>query len=181
MKKTISTISTAANLFSICVYFFFPALFVKLLISTKNLGKEKEEAVEKILSQTVQNYLKFNDQSRDGHAQALKSFTDLIIDTYRVNLVSVGEGSVVIIVECPSLESLEHLWADYLDGNLDKVAERYLVTNEMRKELNLETVCLTTTIEEENYLNCKEALIALPETCSGEKTKRLENIGIPYM
>ena len=123
-----------------------------------------------MLSQTVQNYLKFNDQSRDGHAQALKSFTDLIIDTYRVNLVSVGEGSVIIIVECPSLESLENLWADYLDGNLDKAAERYLATNEIRKELelNLETVCLTTTIEEENYLNCKEALMALPETCSGK-------------
>ena len=148
--------------------FFFPELFVKLLISTKNLGKDKQEAVEKVLSQTVQNYLKFNDQSRDDHAQALKSFTDFIIEMFGVTIVSGGEGTVIIIVECPSLESLEHLWADYLDGNLDKVAERYLVTNEMRKELNLETVCLTTTIEEENYLNCKEALMALPETCSGE-------------
>ena len=142
-------------------------MYVKLLISTKNLGKEKEEAVEKNLCQTVQNCLKFNDHSIDVHVQALKSFTDLIIDTYRVNLVSVGEGSVVIIVECPSLESLEHLWADYLDGNLDKVAERYLVPYEMRKELNLETSCLTITIEEKNYLNCKKALMALPKPYSG--------------
>ena len=147
--------------------FFFPELYVKLLISTKNLGKEKEEAVEKNLSQTVQNYLKCNDHSRDVHAQALKSFTDLITDTYRVNLISVGEGPVIIEVECPSLESLEHLWADYRDGNLDKAAERYLVTNEMRKELNLETSCLTTTIEKKNYLNCKKALMGLPKPCSG--------------
>ena len=145
-------------------------MFVKLLISTKNLGKEKQEAVEKVLSQTVQNYLKFNDQSRGDHAQALKSFTVFLIEMFGVTIVSVGEGSVIIIVECPSLESLENLWADYLDGNLDKAAERYLVTNEIRKELelNLETVCLTTTIEEENYLSCKEALMALPETCSGK-------------
>ncbi|XP_044166247.1 uncharacterized protein LOC114951286 [Acropora millepora] len=143
-------------------------LLVKLLISTKNLGKGKKEAVEKILSLTVQNYFKFNDHSRDDHAQALKFFTDLLIDTYGVNLVSVGEGSVTIIVECPSLESLEHLWRDYLNGYLNKVAERYLITNEMRKELNLETVCLTTTIEEENYLNCKMALMCLPKTCSGD-------------
>ena len=148
---------------------FLPALFVKLLISSKkNLRKEKEEAVEKMLSQAVRNYLKFNDQSRDGHAQALKRFTEHLINAYSVNLVSFCLGSVVVIVECPSLESLELLWADYLDGNLDKVAERYLVTNEMRKELNLETVCLMTTIEEESYLNCKKALMALPETCSGE-------------
>ena len=124
--------------------------------------------MEKSLSIMVENYLKFNDHSRDNHAQALKSLTDLLIDTYRVNLVSVGEGSVTIIVECPSLESLEHLWRDYLNGNLNKVAERYLITNEMRKKLNLETVCLTTTIEEENYLKCKNALMGLPKSCSGE-------------
>ena len=93
---------------------FFPELLVNLLISKKNLGKEKEEAMKKLLSQIAHNYLKFDVQSRD-HAQALKSFTDHIIDNYRVNLVAVGEDSVG-------------------EGNLDKVAERYLVTNEMRKE-----------------------------------------------
>ena len=51
----------------ICVY-FFPEKFVKLLISTKHLGQEKEEAMEKILSQTIQNYLKCNDHSRDDQA-----------------------------------------------------------------------------------------------------------------
>ena len=157
---------------------FFAELLVKLLISTKNLGKGKKEAVEKILSLTVQNYFKFNDHSRDDHAQALKFFTDLLIDTYGVNLVSVGEGSVTIIVECPSLESLEHLWRDYLNGYLNKVAERYLITNEMRKELNLETVCLTTTIEEENYLKCKNALMGLPKSCSGELKQNVWKIYI---
>ena len=89
--------------FLICVY-FFPESYVKLLISTTNLRKEKKEAMEKILSQTVQNYVKFNDLSRDDLMQAFKSFTDLIINTYRVNLVSIGEDSVV-------------------EGNPDKVAE----------------------------------------------------------
>ena len=88
--------------FLICVY-FFPEAVVKLLISTKSLGEEKE-AMEKILSQTVQNYVKFNDLSRDDRGQALKSFTELIIATYKLNLVSVGEDSVV-------------------EGNPDKVAE----------------------------------------------------------
>ncbi|XP_044169030.1 uncharacterized protein LOC114949727 isoform X4 [Acropora millepora] len=69
--------------------------YVKLLINSSNLGKEKEEAMENILSQTVQNYVKFNDLSRDDHAQALKSLTELMFDTYNLNLVSVGEDSVV--------------------------------------------------------------------------------------
>ena len=38
------------------------------------------------------------------------------------------------------------------------MAERYLVTSEMKQRLNLETVNLKTTIEEENYLNCRKAL-----------------------
>ena len=45
---------------------------------------------------------------------------------------------------------------------------RYLVTNEMKEKLDLETVYLKTTILEEDYLNCKEALMELRSTYSGE-------------
>ena len=151
-----------------------------MLVSTKKLGKEKEEVVEKRLSQTVQDYLKYNDHSGEKHAQALKSFTDHIIRTYDVNLVAVNEGSVIIIVECPTLESLEHLWSDYRAGHLDEVAERCLVTDEMKKELNLETICLKISIEEENYLNCKKALEELPKTCLGEYEEDVWKIGMLY-
>ena len=71
-------------------------------------------------------------------------------------------------MECITLESLERVWNDYLSGRLDEVAEGYLVTDEMKKELNLETNCLKTTIEEQNYLNCKNALMKIPSTYSGE-------------
>ena len=123
--------------------------------------------MKKFLSQTVQKYMKYNDHSKDHLVKALKSFTDHLIDSYGVNLVTVAEGSVIVIVECPSLESLEHLWRDYLSGHLDKLAERFLLTDEMKKELNLETICLETTIKE-NYLNCKKDLMGRPKTCSGE-------------
>ena len=62
------------------------------------------------------------------------------------------------------MDSLELLWNDSLSGHLDKVAERYLVTDEMKKRLNLETINLKTTIEEENYLKCRKVLT----DCSGE-------------
>ena len=41
-------------------------------------------------------------------------------------------------------------------------------TREMRKKLDLETVCLKTSTVEEDYLNCNEALMKLRGTYSGE-------------
>ena len=147
---------------------FFSESFVRLFIWGKNLEKEKEEAMEEILTQVVEKYVKYNEFSRDNLVEDLKSFTDHIVNAYGIHLVTVGKGSIIIILDCPSLESLEHLWSDCLAGHLDKVAERYLVTDEMKKLLNLETICLKATIEKENFLNCKQALMELPRTCSGE-------------
>ena len=152
----------------VCLLLFFSESYVKLLISTKDLEKKKEAAMEEMLTQEVQNYFKFNDHSEGDLCQAIKSFTDHLIDVYKVHLVTVNVGSVIIILDCPTLESLEHLWSDYLSGDLDKVAERYLVTNEMKEKLKLEANCLKTTIEKKNYLDCKKALAKFPSTCSGE-------------
>ena len=110
--------------------------------------------MEDILTQVIEAYVKCNEFSKDNLEEDLKSFTDHIENVYRVNLVTVGKGSVIIILDCPTLDSLEHLWNDYLAGHLDNLAERYLVTNELKKKLNLETVCLKTTMVEEDYLNC---------------------------
>ena len=82
-----------------------------------------------------------------------------IKETHHLALKSVGVSSLVIKVQCPTLESLESLWNDYCSGHLNEVAERYLVTDEIKKKLNLETVSLRTTIEKENYLICKKAVM----------------------
>ena len=124
--------------------------------------------MKKCLSQAVQNYAKFDHHPRDNYAQALKSSSGHIINTHGVNLVTAAKDSIVIVVECPTLKSLELLWNDSLAGCLDKVAERYLLTDEMKKELNLETICLKATIEEKSYLNCKKRLMEIPRTESGE-------------
>ena len=152
---------------------FFTEAFVRLYISGKNLEKEKEEAMEEILIQVVDKYVKYNEFSRDNLMEDLKSFTDHIVNAYGVLFVTFGRGSVIITLDCPTLESLEHLWSDYRSGHLDNVAERYLVTLEMKKKLNLETISLKTTIAEENYLNCKKALMEFPRTYSGEYKKNV--------
>ena len=69
---------------------------------------------------------------------------------------------------CPSLESLESLWSDYQSGHLNNIAERYLVTDDIKKKLNLENVRLETTIEEENYRICKEIL--MEKSCKPESS-----------
>ena len=73
----------------------------------------------------------------------------------KVKLVKMG--SLTIIMQCPTLESLEKLWKSYCSGYLSDIVERLLVTDELRRKLGLENVRLTTTIEEENYLICKKA------------------------
>ena len=73
----------------------------------------------------------------------------------KVKLVKMG--SLTIIVQCPTLESLEKLWKSYSSGYLNDIVERFLVTDELRRKLGLDNVRLTTTIEEENYLICKKA------------------------
>ena len=139
-----------------------------MLISSKYLEKEKREVIEETLAKEVQNYLKFHDHSGDSHGRAMESFTKHLIEVYRVHLVTVGAGSVIIILDCLTLDSLEHLWSDYLAGDLDKVADRYLVTGQMKEKLKLEASILKTTIEKKNYLNCKKALVELRSTYSGE-------------
>ena len=83
-------------------------------------------------------------------------------------LQSVGIGSLEVTLWCPSLGSLESLWSDYQSGHLNDVAGRYLVTDEIKKKLNLESIVLETIVEEENYLICKEIL--MKKSCKPESS-----------
>ena len=86
-----------------------------------------------------------------------------------MSVKSVQKGSLILTVECPTLESLERLWNDYQSGCLNDIAESYLVTDELKRKLGLDHVKFRITIEEENYLICKKALMKI----SGE-------LGSPY-
>ena len=138
-----------------------------MLIGIVNLNEKKREKVERLLALNVQTYVEFNSNP------SIEAFTEHLIAVYKVSLRSVGSGSVIIIVECPTLEILEHLWNDYLSGELDKVAERSFVTDELKKELNQETTCLKIFIKEENYLNCRKAFREPPSTCLGEYKQKV--------
>ena len=140
-----------------------------MLIDLNNdLEEDKKKVVEEILKRTVQSYLKFNARPGDSDEKVMKSLTDHLISVYWLHLRTVGVGSIFISLECPTLDSLEHLWSDYLTGHLHMLTERYLVTDEVREKIRLVGNILKTTIEEQNYLNCKKTLVELRSTYSGE-------------
>ena len=112
-----------------------------------------------MLRQQLEVYLKYNKRNKLSTASGLSDFIKHVEDTYNLSLTSVGVGSLVIKGQCPDLQSLESLWNDYCCGVLNEAAERFLVTDDMKKEINLVTIRLKTIIEKESYLTCRKALM----------------------
>ncbi|KAL9973771.1 hypothetical protein ACROYT_G020269 [Oculina patagonica] len=77
-------------------------------------------------------------------------------------------SSIKITVKCRTLEILERLWDDYLSGHLNAVAEECLITEKVKDELDMETITLTTTILEEDYLACKLSLMEISDEASAD-------------
>ena len=111
-----------------------------------------------MLRQQLEEYLKCEKKHKLSTAHGLSNFVKYLENTYTFSLTSVGVGSLVIKGQCPGLQSLESLWNDYNSGVLNEAAERFLVTDDIKREINLETVKLKTIIEVDNYLCCKKAL-----------------------
>ena len=128
-------------------------------ITTRDLDSELEDVVDRMLRQQLEVFLKYNKKTKLSTAKGLSTFVKHLENSYNVTLTSVGVGSLVIKVQCPDLQSLESLWNDYCSGVLNEAAERCLVTDDMKKEINLETLRLKTIIVEDSYLTCKRALM----------------------
>lgn len=86
------------------------------------------------------------------------------IDTFlkylsdKLNVVVQGHtlGSLLITVECSSLQVLEGLWEDYHSGHLNKVAQEMLITPLVLEKLGVTDVKLKTIISEEEYEKGKQ-------------------------
>ena len=144
-----------------CITIFSETL-INLIITAPHLTKEQQRAVYRMLASQVQTYQEFQDHSIDKQ-KGVGALTESIIKTYELLLESFKISSLVIIFNCQSIKSLDHLWTDYLSGHLDEMAEQFLVTEAMKEKLNLDTISLKTTIEKENYLQCRKILME----CSG--------------
>ena len=145
-------------------------MLLKLKVTTQNLSAEQEKKFSEQFKQHIDVYMEHNtlcpsNQPREGvigFLKQLEDFHNLLVKAFKL-------GCLEITVQCPTLESLESLWSDYCSGHLNEVAERFLVTDELKRKLNLETVRLKTTISEENYFMCKKAIMEMSRKFLKEK------------
>ncbi|XP_044179059.1 uncharacterized protein LOC122960683 [Acropora millepora] len=130
---------------------------IRLKIKTSGLREEQEKAVYELLINHATEYMKSRNYTT-VKVPRVGAFLEYLELTYKVSCVTLNVGSLIISLDCKTLKDLDKLWNDYLSGHLNKVAERYLVTDEMMKNLSLKTINLKTIIDEENYLNCRKIL-----------------------
>ena len=76
-------------------------------------------------------------------------------------------SSLLITVECSSLEILQGLWEDYRSGHLNAIAQEILVTAEVLEKLGLDDVRLKTFISEEEYEKGKQVFVDYSGECVG--------------
>ena len=127
------------------------------------MNEEQRKYVYDMLTIQATTFMKSRNYSK-VKVTGVRAFLECLEKTYNALLDAVNVGSLIISLDCKTLRGLDQLWNDYLSGYLYKLSERHLVTDEMKKKLNLRTIKLKITIEEENYLKCKKVLVA----CSGE-------------
>ena len=70
-----------------------------------------------------------------------------------------SDNSLRVAVECENSEILEQLWRDYRSGYLNVVAEKWLLTDDIKRRFHLTSVKLKTTILQKDYLACKDFLL----------------------
>ena len=88
--------------------------------------------------------------------EALSEFLVYMERVRNVLVVDKGTGSLILTLECSSLQILDGLWEDYRSGHLNEVVQKLLVTEELLQEFGLVGVKMTTTILEEEYLACRK-------------------------
>ena len=126
-------------------------------MDTQDLTVAQQRILKEELERSVHKYRRHQDLSSLPVDSSVARLTEYIEKAYEVAVMMVKSGSLIITVQCLTLESLESLWNDYCCGHLNVIVERFLVTYEIKRKLGVDNVRLKTTIEKENYLICKKA------------------------
>ena len=124
---------------------------LKLKIMAKELNDEQEKELTDELIRYATTYFKNNKMS--------SCFFSFLQDWYNLEMKTYGVGCLEITVQCPTLDSLQLLWRDFLSGHLDKLAEEYLVSSTIKTKLDVDIVKFKVTIKEEDYLACKASFL----------------------
>ena len=121
----------------------------------RNIENRAVHPSQELLNSIASAYL------NNVHSSTLEEFNGFVLYIERVRkalIVDVTSGSLIVMVECSSLEILEGLWEDYSTGYLSEMAQKFLATEEILKEFGLAELKLTTTIKEDEYRACHKLL-----------------------
>lgn len=107
-----------------------------------------------MMKEIAMDYLQNNDISTQEGLTAYKSF---LSGAFSLHIKLIKSSSLIFVVQCRTLEILERLWTNYQSGYLNEVAESCLVTQKIRRKLDIEYLTLKTTIDKEDYLACQRS------------------------
>ena len=97
----------------------------------------------------------FLKQNTFSPTEGMNVFLKGLEDTYNLSIQVLKFDGLEIRVECVTLGSLERLWRYFLSRRLNEIAEMCILTDEVKKKLNLKNMRLTTIIKEEDYETCR--------------------------
>ena len=120
-----------------------------------NVGNGVIPSPQQILSLIASKYL---NNLNPSTPEDFNDFKRYMKEVRELVLVDCKPGSLIITVECGSLKILEELWQDYCTGNLGRVVQECLVTEDILNELGLSEIKLITTIDEKDYKDCQKYL-----------------------
>ena len=109
---------------------------------------------QEVLNLATYKYLQTTDASEP------EDFVYYLEHVRKVVIVDVQPGSLIITVECGSLQKLKELWDDYRNGYVSAVAQKFLLTKDIVNELGLSGVKFSTSIPSEKYRDCHDQLQA---------------------
>jgi len=130
-----------------------PQVAVTTGFGRENFGNGRVPSTQEVLNSIA---LKCFQPVDPSNPEELNGFIQYMEKVCKVLVVDAKEGSLIITVECSSLQVLDELWEDYRSGHLNEVAQKFLVREDILNEFGLIAVKLTTTILEEEYRACRE-------------------------
>ena len=118
----------------------------------------RTESVEEGGSQGVMNFIarKYFQTVDTTKPEERNEFLRFLTDVRKVLVLDAQSGSLILTLQCRSLEILDALWYDYCTGHLNDMAQKHLVTRDVLKEFDLTELKLITTIQREEYMAARK-------------------------
>ena len=136
-----------------------PVASAGLPLAGRTGSSVKEAGVGNNVVPKTQDVMNFIVMKYLSQFENYEDFAREIERVHKVLIVKAEPGCVIFTALCSSLEILDALWFDYCTGNLNDMAQKYLVTKDVLKKFGLTELKLTTTIQVEEYIAARKLFL----------------------